>query len=154
MQMVCRTDEKPGQGRFSLPLYLLKTRKFTKEIHRLAKNLKAECEQLSHAPRRDDHNIQTLWAQFKRDAIEHARKCALLVESEDIRNLRTWKAQLYLVIHDMDMPPDDRSLTAYVLEKKINDTLREHAQEKQDLSQTQYDVEGERYTAASGRDLR
>ncbi|KAJ7435876.1 hypothetical protein FB451DRAFT_1062149, partial [Mycena latifolia] len=65
MQIVCRADHKPGRGRFSLPLYLLKTRKFTTEIQRLGKNLQAECDQLRHAPRRDDHNVQTLWAQFK-----------------------------------------------------------------------------------------
>ncbi|KAJ6602577.1 hypothetical protein DFH09DRAFT_1068962 [Mycena vulgaris] len=142
-QIVCRENVKPGRGRFSLPLYLLKTRKFTRKIHRMAKNLKAEAEVLSHTPRRNDHNIQTLWAQCKRDTIEHAKKCSLLVETEDIRKLRTWKAQLLLVIHDMDMPVEDCNLTAYMLEKKINDTLRERAQEKQDLSQTQYDVEGE-----------
>ncbi|KAJ6527988.1 hypothetical protein DFH09DRAFT_1094618 [Mycena vulgaris] len=142
-QIVCRENVKPGRGCFSLPLYLLKTRKFTWEIHRMAKNLKAEAEVLSHTPRGNDHNIQTLWAQFKRDTIEHAKKCSLLVETEDIRKLRTWKAQLLLVIHDMDMPVVDRNLTAYMLEKKNNDILRERAQEKQDLSQTQYDVEGE-----------
>jgi hypothetical protein len=43
----------------------------------------------------------------------------------------------------MHMPADDRNLTAYILEKKINDTLRVRAQQKHDLSQTRYDVEGE-----------
>jgi hypothetical protein len=41
------------------------------------------------------------------------------------------------------MTPDDRNLTAYLFERKINDTLKERAKEKQDLSQTRYDVEGE-----------
>ena len=59
------------------------------------------------------------------ETIEHARKCSLLVETEDIRKLRTWKAQLYLIIHDMDIPNHERNLAAYVLEKKINDTLRD-----------------------------
>ncbi|KAJ7454129.1 hypothetical protein FB451DRAFT_1011384, partial [Mycena latifolia] len=74
MQLVCREEQKPGRGRFSLPLYLLKTRKFTTEIQRLGKNLQTECDNLRQAPRRDDYNVQTLWAQFKRDTIEHARK--------------------------------------------------------------------------------
>jgi hypothetical protein len=41
------------------------------------------------------------------------------------------------------MPADDRNLAAYLLEKKIKEALREQAQDKKDLSQTRYDVEGE-----------
>ncbi|KAJ6548521.1 Endonuclease/exonuclease/phosphatase [Mycena capillaripes] len=82
MQMVCRSEEKPGRGRFSLPIYLLKTRKFTKEIQRLAKNLKAEEARLTSQPRNSDENIQTAWAQFKRDTIEHARNLPTREENQ------------------------------------------------------------------------
>ncbi|KAJ7181898.1 hypothetical protein C8R46DRAFT_825060, partial [Mycena filopes] len=74
IQMVCRADEIPGKGRFSLPLYLLKTRKFTSEVQRLGKVLKRDCDGLNDVPRKGDQNVQTLWAQFKRDTIEHAKK--------------------------------------------------------------------------------
>ncbi|KAJ7144168.1 hypothetical protein C8R44DRAFT_602135, partial [Mycena epipterygia] len=154
VQMVCRGDVKPGRGRFSLPLYLLKTRKFTKEIHRLARNLKAEGELLIHAPRRADHNIQTLWAQFKRNAIEHAKNCSLLVETEDSRKLRTWKAQLYLVIHDMNMPADDRNLTAYILEKKIMIHSQNLHKGNRTYHRPNTTSKAKLCTAVSGRDLR
>ncbi|KAJ7112306.1 hypothetical protein C8R44DRAFT_527331, partial [Mycena epipterygia] len=65
VQMVCRGDVKPGRGVSVSHFIYSKPEKFTKEIHRLARNLKAEGELLIHAPRRADHNIQTLWAQFK-----------------------------------------------------------------------------------------
>ncbi|KAJ7156685.1 hypothetical protein C8R46DRAFT_813198, partial [Mycena filopes] len=87
VQIVSRAEQTPGRGRFSLPLYLLKTRKFTEEIQRLGKVLKHDHDKLKDSPRKGDHNIQTLWAQFKHDTIEHAKKCSLLIETEDSRNL-------------------------------------------------------------------
>ncbi|KAJ6523759.1 Endonuclease/exonuclease/phosphatase, partial [Mycena capillaripes] len=116
MQIVCRGEEKLGKGRFSLPLYLLKTRKFTEEVHRLGKVLKADCEKLKDIPRSSEDNIQKLWEQFKLDTIEYAKKCSLIIESEMTKKLRTWKAQLYLIIHDTSMGADDRNLSAYLLE--------------------------------------
>jgi hypothetical protein len=41
------------------------------------------------------------------------------------------------------MPPDDKSLAAYLPEKKIRDRLRAEAEKKKSLSETRYDVEGE-----------
>ncbi|KAJ7687517.1 Endonuclease/exonuclease/phosphatase, partial [Mycena rosella] len=145
MQIVCREDQGPGRGRFSLPIYLLKTRKFTREIQLLGKIPRTECVKLAEVPRRDNHNVKTLWCDFKQKTIDHARKCSLIMETENIRQLRTWKAQLHLVIHDQEMPPDDRTLSAYLLQKKINDTLKERAEGKHDLSQARYDVEGETF---------
>jgi exonuclease III len=40
VQLISRAEQKPGWGRLSVPLYLLKTRKFTKEIQRLGKILR------------------------------------------------------------------------------------------------------------------
>ncbi|KAJ6527700.1 hypothetical protein B0H19DRAFT_1083798 [Mycena capillaripes] len=136
-------EEQLGKGRFSLPLYLLKTRKFTEEVHRLGKVLKADCEKLKDIPRCSEDNIQKLWEQFKLDTIEYAKNCSLIVESEMTKKLRTWKAQLYLIIHDTSMGADDRNLLAYLLEKKINDYLKERAQEQKDSSQARYDLEAE-----------
>ncbi|KAJ7181853.1 hypothetical protein C8R46DRAFT_827996, partial [Mycena filopes] len=73
VQIVSRAEQTPGRGRFSLPLYLLKTRKFTEEVQRLGKVLHQDCDKLNAMPRTSDQNIQTLWAQFKRDTIEHAK---------------------------------------------------------------------------------
>ncbi|KAJ7257192.1 hypothetical protein B0H12DRAFT_996342, partial [Mycena haematopus] len=75
VQLVCRGNEKPGRGRPTLPLYLLKTRKFTNKILRFAKAMDTEQKDLCHSLRREDHNIQTLWAQFKFDTAEHGSKC-------------------------------------------------------------------------------
>ncbi|KAJ7751801.1 hypothetical protein DFH07DRAFT_720723, partial [Mycena maculata] len=74
MQMICRADQKPGKGRFGLPLYLLKTRKFITEIQRLGRELKVQYNELQHTERTEEHNMQILWAKFKYDSIQHARK--------------------------------------------------------------------------------
>ncbi len=46
------------------------------------------------------------------------------------------------VVHDCDMPQEDRSAAAYRLEK-IRDRLREDSEKKRALSEARYDVEGE-----------
>ncbi|KAJ7611279.1 hypothetical protein FB45DRAFT_760769, partial [Roridomyces roridus] len=74
VQLVCREDQKPGTGRFRLPLYLLKTPKFMREVRRLGKILDEECKQVTEDLRTPDHNIQILWAKFKRDIIAYAKK--------------------------------------------------------------------------------
>jgi hypothetical protein len=48
-----------------------------------------------------------------------------------------------MVLHDRDMATEDRSLAAYVLEQKIADQLREHSEQKKQVSEARYDVEGE-----------
>ncbi|KAJ7203989.1 Endonuclease/exonuclease/phosphatase, partial [Mycena haematopus] len=64
-QLVYREHQELGKGRPNLPLYLLKTRKFTNVIQRFGRIMEAKQKELGHSPRRDDYNIQTLWAQFK-----------------------------------------------------------------------------------------
>jgi hypothetical protein len=45
------------------------------------------------------------------------------------------------------MPPDERSIAAYLLENKINEFTRDKAQQKKDLSDARYDMEGETLTS-------
>ncbi|KAJ6495371.1 hypothetical protein C8R45DRAFT_823986 [Mycena sanguinolenta] len=129
-QIVCRPDKKLGKGRQPLPLYLLKTGKFTNKVKRLIHILKSDFAKLKTLPRLADHNVQTVWAKFKRDCTEHSIHCSRLIEKDESRQIRTWKAQLYLIIHDEDVPQDDRYLATYLLEKKIKETLTECAQKK------------------------
>jgi hypothetical protein len=48
-----------------------------------------------------------------------------------------------MVLHDEDMPQEDRSLAAYMLEKKIADRQHEVSERKRAVSDTHYDIEGE-----------
>ena len=65
------------------------------------------------------------------------------INNDITRQIRVWKTQLSIVIHDEDMPQKDRFLGTYMLDKNITDTLREEAERKKTLSETHYDVECE-----------
>jgi hypothetical protein len=41
------------------------------------------------------------------------------------------------------MPQEDRSLSIYLLEKKITDCLKEKSETRKALSEARYDIEGE-----------
>jgi hypothetical protein len=66
-----------------------------------------------------------------------------MVKNEDTKKIRTWEAQLDLIIHDTEMPAEERSISAYLLEKKIKDFRKEKAQKQRDMSDARYDMEGE-----------
>ncbi|KAJ7713171.1 hypothetical protein B0H14DRAFT_2413959 [Mycena olivaceomarginata] len=61
-QLTCRPDEKPGKGRWSMPLYLLKTRKFMMRVATLAAQLLKDLENVKKSEWDPTNNIQTLWA--------------------------------------------------------------------------------------------
>jgi hypothetical protein len=142
-QLTCRPNEQPGKGRWSMPLYLLKTRKFMNYVQTLAAQLLKDLDILEGSERDSQNNIQTLWAKFKIDVTTYGKHCSRYITNETTRQIRTWKAQLNIVIHDEEMPQEDRSMAAYLLEKKITDRLREEAEKKKALSETRYDIEGE-----------
>ncbi|KAJ7868396.1 hypothetical protein B0H14DRAFT_2346642 [Mycena olivaceomarginata] len=68
-QLTCIPDEQPGHGRWSMPLYLLKTPKFMKRVQALAAQLRKDLEGLQLSEHDPTNNIQTLWAKFKLDII-------------------------------------------------------------------------------------
>jgi hypothetical protein len=125
-----------------MPLYLLKPPKFMNRVQLLAAKLvrDLESERLERDPA---NNIQTLWAKFKVDIITYGKHCSRFITDDTTRKIRTWKAQLNIVLHDQDMATEDRSLAAYILEQKIADQLREHSEQKKQVSEARYDVEGE-----------
>ncbi|KAJ6448281.1 hypothetical protein DFH09DRAFT_845650, partial [Mycena vulgaris] len=73
VQLACRPEVRPGHGRFSLPLYLFKTRRFMREVRRLGIELQNQLKKLEHKPRQGDKNIQVLWHKFKHDIVAYAR---------------------------------------------------------------------------------
>jgi hypothetical protein len=112
-----------------MPLYLLKTLKFMNRIQALAAELVEELKELEHTAR--------------------GKHCSRCITNETTRQIRAWKAQLTIVIHDLDMPQEDKSLTAHYLEKKIADRIKAEAEQKKALSETRYDVEGETLRTSS-----
>ena len=142
-ELTCRPDEQPGQGRWSMPLYLLKTRKFMSRVQSLARQLIIDVDGLENSERNPENNIQTLWAKFKVDVTAYGKYCSRFITNNTTRQIRSWKAQLHLVIHDDDLSREDRSLTTYLLEKKITDALRDQSEAKKAVSEARYDVEGE-----------
>ncbi|KAJ7877727.1 hypothetical protein B0H14DRAFT_2158520, partial [Mycena olivaceomarginata] len=63
-EITCRPEVQHGHGRWSMPLYLLKTPKFMNHVQKLAKELVGAIEKIECGENSDD-NIQTLWAKFK-----------------------------------------------------------------------------------------
>ena len=112
-------------------------------VQALAAQLVKDLEDLQTSEHDPMNNIQTLWPKFKLDVITNGKHCSRSITNETTRQIRTWKAQLNIAIHDDDMPHEERSLAAYLLEKKIADRLREEAEKKKALSEAHYDVEGE-----------
>ncbi|KAJ7669673.1 hypothetical protein B0H17DRAFT_886715, partial [Mycena rosella] len=106
-EITCRPEAQHGHGRWNMPLYLLKTPKFVDCVQQLAKDLLGAVEGIEHDENSDD-DIQTLWAKFKAAVIDYGQHCTRYVTNEYTRNIRTWKAQLSIVIHDDDMPLADR----------------------------------------------
>jgi hypothetical protein len=76
------------------------------------------------------NNIQSLWAKFKMDVTTYGKHCSRYITNEAIRLIPTWRAQLKIVVHDCDMPQEDRSAAAYLLERKIRDRLKEDSEKK------------------------
>ncbi|KAJ7689702.1 hypothetical protein B0H17DRAFT_1134836 [Mycena rosella] len=138
-QMTCSAEEWPGPGRWSMPLYVLKTPKFMKRVQELASKLVNELDTLDPTQRDPTRNIQTAWADFKADVTTFGRHCSRFVTDDSTREIRTWKAQLKIVIHDDEMLPDDKAMTTYLLEKKI----REVSEGKKAVSEARYNVAGE-----------
>jgi exonuclease III len=132
-QLTCRPDEQPGRGRWSMPLYLLKTRKFLNHVQSLASELLKDVEDLEQSERDPTINIQTSWAKFKDGVTTYGKHCSRHIIDETTRQIRTWRAQLNIIIHDEDMPHDDKSLAIYLLEKKITDRLKEESEKKEGI---------------------
>jgi hypothetical protein len=65
------------------------------------------------------------------------------VTNQYTRNIRTWKAQLLIIIHDNEMSVADCWEAITMLEDKIETCQREQAEEKKALLNARYDVEGE-----------
>jgi hypothetical protein len=55
-------DEKPGNGRWSIPLYLLKSRKFMNRVRTLAAQLFKDVKELQGSERNPDENREKLMA--------------------------------------------------------------------------------------------
>jgi hypothetical protein len=68
-------------------------------------------EELGSSDRDSTNNIQTLWAKFKLDVIDYGKHPSRYITNETVRQIRIWKAQLKIVIHDEDMPQNHRSVT-------------------------------------------
>ncbi|KAJ6459906.1 Endonuclease/exonuclease/phosphatase [Mycena sanguinolenta] len=141
-QLRCKPDEKPGKGRWRMPLYLLKTRKFMNHVALLAAQLLKDLDNLNKSERDLNNNIRTLWAKFKRDVSDYGIYRSRFV-NQSIQQIRTWKAQLSLVLHNPELPQEDKFLAAYMLEEKIKTRLEEISQAKRAVSDARYDVEGE-----------
>jgi hypothetical protein len=120
-----------------------------KRVQALATDRVQGLEVLEHTERDPTNNIQTLWARFKADITAWGKHCSRYITNETTRKIRAWKAQLTIVIHDLDMPQEDKSLTAHYLEKKIADRIKAEAEQKKALSETRYDVEGETLRTSS-----
>jgi hypothetical protein len=129
-QLTSRSDERPGHGRWSMPLYLLKTRKFMNQVHTLASQLLKDLEHLEDPDQDPMNNIQTLWVRFKSDVTTDGKHCSRYITNENTRQVRTWKVQLKIVLQDEDMSPKDRTLAAYLLENNISDHLKEEAEKR------------------------
>ncbi|KAJ7899451.1 hypothetical protein B0H14DRAFT_2556529 [Mycena olivaceomarginata] len=85
---------------------------------------------------------KTLWAKFKLDVVEWGKHCSRYITDDVTRQIRTWKAQLTLHLHDNEISEKGRSLVACMLEKKISDRLREVSDKKTALAEARYDIEG------------
>ncbi|KAJ7081669.1 hypothetical protein C8R44DRAFT_652979 [Mycena epipterygia] len=81
-KFTCRPEEQPGTGRWSMPLYLLKTRKFMKRVQALAVQLLKDLDSLQLSERDETKNIQTLWAKFKWDIIAYGKHCSRFILNE------------------------------------------------------------------------
>ncbi|KAJ7900682.1 hypothetical protein B0H14DRAFT_2330840, partial [Mycena olivaceomarginata] len=78
-ELTSKPDEKPGNGRWSMPKYLLKSRKFMNRVQDLATELVREVKDLNQGDRDPVHNIQTLWEKIKGDVTEHGKHCSRLI---------------------------------------------------------------------------
>ncbi|KAJ7142845.1 hypothetical protein C8R44DRAFT_726157 [Mycena epipterygia] len=132
-----------GTGDGTSNIVQLETRKFMRRVQELAAQLLKDLEDLQGSDRDSKNNIQTLWAKFKFDVTAYGKYCSRFITNETTREIRAWKAQLKIVVHDRNMTQEDRSMAAYLLEKKIADRLSEESEKKKALSEARYDVEGE-----------
>jgi wobble nucleotide-excising tRNase len=114
-----------------------------KRIQELAFKWVNEVDALDPTQRDPTKNIQTAWADFKAHVTTFGKHFSRFVTDDSTKEIRTWKAQLKIVIHDDEMPPDDKAMATYLLEKKIMDKLREVSERKKAVSEARYDVEGE-----------
>jgi hypothetical protein len=124
-----------------------------KQVQALAAKLSTDLEDLNSCERNPTQNIQSLWAQFKSDVTKYGKHCSRFITSESTRQIRTWKAQLTLVLHDDDMPLQDKSEAIYMLENKIRKCLEDEAERKKASASARYDVEGETLRTKSCRNL-
>jgi hypothetical protein len=114
-----------------------------KEVQVLATKLLTDLDDLNSSERSPTQNIQTLWAQFKFDVAKYGKYCSRFITNDSTRQIRTWKTQLTLVLHDDDIPLQDKSEAIYMLENKIRKSLEEEAENKKASVEARYDVEGE-----------
>lgn len=116
--------------------------KFMNRVQQLAKELLRDIENGEHAENSSD-DIQIFWGKFKSKVVEYGKHCSRFVTNEYTQNIRTWKAQLLIVIHDQEMPLADRWEAIMMLEEKIKNCQMEQAEEKTNMSKARYDIEGE-----------
>ncbi|KAJ7696324.1 hypothetical protein B0H17DRAFT_1131100 [Mycena rosella] len=73
----------------------------------LATQLQKDVELQQYSDRDPANNIQTLWEKFKSDVTIYGKHCFRFIKTDSTRQIRSWRAQLKIAIHDEEMTREE-----------------------------------------------
>ncbi|KAJ7711862.1 hypothetical protein B0H14DRAFT_2645586 [Mycena olivaceomarginata] len=77
-----------------------------------------DLETLQLSERDPMNNIQTLWAKFTLDVTTYGKYCSRFITNDTTRQVRTWKAQLKIVIHNNNDAPGGQDIGRFPAREK------------------------------------
>ncbi|KAF8902961.1 Endonuclease/exonuclease/phosphatase [Gymnopilus junonius] len=112
-----------GKGRWSMPLHLIKDEPLRKYVQERGKEAEDKVKRLG-VRRTDDQNAQLIYAAFKKDVRDMARKRERAIVPKIIQQIRELEDKLNQVNNDDELTETEKGNKAANLNKKITNLQR------------------------------
>ena len=146
-QIVDENTPTSGSGRWSIKPHLLRDEPLGKYIEERGNEALQKIEELeAHGNRTTHNNPQTIYAKFKRDIIDMARKRERAIMPKLILEIHKCECELDRVNNDLTITQDERVTESKTLTKRLTDLKRKQHLKRRCAIATKNRVEGETIT--------
>ncbi|KAF8957775.1 Endonuclease/exonuclease/phosphatase, partial [Flammula alnicola] len=144
VKIVDENSPDTGKGRWSIPAHLLKDKPLQDYIQERGKKAETDIQDLEKRPDRcPNHNPQTIYAKFKRDIMDMARKRDRAIVPKITQAIRNYEKDLEQVNNDEERTEAEKAEESSKITEKIAELQRKkHAKKRIDVA-VRNRIEGE-----------
>ncbi|KAF8178318.1 Endonuclease/exonuclease/phosphatase, partial [Mycena galopus ATCC 62051] len=141
VQVASENAPDVAKGRWAIPKNLVRDRTLAKFINERGRDAISQADTMG--PRTEEHNVQTIYASFKRESLEMARHREKSAVPKIELKLRELEVTLGKAENDTGMPEDDRAKAVTEISAKIANLERERHLKIRSTVATKNRLEGE-----------